>query len=188
MLAGDVASSLLQGAACPVLVVPRGVEAVAPRRIGVAFDGSTESTHALDAAVRLAQALEATLELDAATGSPPYDMPWPPVTLGALREELRGVVDAAVARLPSSVTVNSRVHDGDPSAALARASGGLDLLVGGSRGYGAIRRVAVGSVSHRLLRDAQCPLLFVPRQATRPQPAGAEAGAAAQPADALGAG
>ena len=52
-----------------------------------------------------------------------------------------------------------------PVAALTEASAGLDLLVCGSRGYGPLRSVLLGSVSRRLSHVARCPLLIVPRGA-----------------------
>jgi nucleotide-binding universal stress UspA family protein len=48
----------------------------------------------------------------------------------------------------------------------------VDLIVTGSRGWGPIRRVALGSLSDRLIHHASCPVLVVPRTAIS---AGAEA-------------
>ena len=42
-------------------------------------------------------------------------------------------------------------------------SSDLDLLVCGSRGYGPVRSVMLGSVSRALAHSARCPLLVVPR-------------------------
>jgi hypothetical protein len=41
------------------------------------------------------------------------------------------------------------------------------LLVLGSRGYGPVRRVLLGSVSGELVRGAACPVLVVPRPGVR---------------------
>jgi nucleotide-binding universal stress UspA family protein len=38
-----------------------------------------------------------------------------------------------------------------------------DLLVCGSRGHGPVRQAQLGSVSARLVRDAACPVIVVPR-------------------------
>lgn len=40
---------------------------------------------------------------------------------------------------------------------------GADLLVAGSRGYGPVLRVLLGSVSTHLAHHAPCPVLVVPR-------------------------
>jgi len=44
-----------------------------------------------------------------------------------------------------------------------RQSRDVDLLVAGSRGYGPMARLLLGSVSSRLVATAPCPVLIVPR-------------------------
>ena len=51
---------------------------------------------------------------------------------------------------------------------LKQADEGVDLMVMGSRGYGAVKGVLLGSVSMQLMRACPCPLYVVPRGATRP--------------------
>lgn len=46
---------------------------------------------------------------------------------------------------------------------LADAAADADLLVVGSRGYGPLRRVLLGSTSAGLVRSARCPVLVYPR-------------------------
>ncbi len=43
------------------------------------------------------------------------------------------------------------------------ASGDFDLMLTGSRGYGALQRTALGSVSGDLVNSAACPVLVLPR-------------------------
>ena len=52
---------------------------------------------------------------------------------------------------------------GDAARVLAEASAELGLLICGSRGYGPLRAVLLGSVSAKLTRSAACPLLITPR-------------------------
>jgi nucleotide-binding universal stress UspA family protein len=52
---------------------------------------------------------------------------------------------------------------GPAGAELAAVSRDADLLVCGSRGYGALRAVALGSVSRALVNEAACPVLVMPR-------------------------
>jgi nucleotide-binding universal stress UspA family protein len=44
----------------------------------------------------------------------------------------------------------------------------LDLLVLGSRGYGALHATLAGSVRHQLASRSRCPLLLVPRGVENP--------------------
>ena len=54
--------------------------------------------------------------------------------------------------------------DGDPALGLIKAcEDGVDLLVVGSRGYGPLARVLVGSVSRKVVQNAPCPVLTVQR-------------------------
>jgi nucleotide-binding universal stress UspA family protein len=39
----------------------------------------------------------------------------------------------------------------------------LDLLVCGSRGYGQVRAVLLGGVSRRVITEAHCPVIVLPR-------------------------
>jgi hypothetical protein len=53
----------------------------------------------------------------------------------------------------------------------------VDLLISGSRGYGALRRALLGSTSEHLAHCTHCPLLVLRRglaaDATLPSPPGA---------------
>jgi nucleotide-binding universal stress UspA family protein len=50
---------------------------------------------------------------------------------------------------------------------LAAFGARVDLLVVGSRGYGPLRRLMLGSTSEHLAGHARCPLLVLPRTASR---------------------
>jgi nucleotide-binding universal stress UspA family protein len=53
---------------------------------------------------------------------------------------------------------------GDPVGKLLEAAEmGVDLLVLGSRGFGPVMRLLIGSVSSHVIRQASCPVLVVPR-------------------------
>jgi len=54
---------------------------------------------------------------------------------------------------------------GDPARELADAAHDLDLLVTGSRGYGPVRRLMLGSTSTKLVHEAPCPVLVLTRGA-----------------------
>ncbi len=173
VLLGDVARDVLHGAPRPVAVARHGTpaaEAIPLRRVGVGFDGSAEATRALAFAAELAAATKGELTLVGAVSepsayTPAYSMSlsWAEV-VGRQHEQLQAAIDeaAAAAAVPASGTVAT----GRPSTVLGAASERLDLLVLGSRSFGPVKRVLLGSTSNALVERAHCPLVVVPRGAT----------------------
>jgi nucleotide-binding universal stress UspA family protein len=163
VLPGSVGNQLLAGSSCPVAVAPRGFDD-GPRlaTIGVAYDDGAESKRALQYGCRLAAALDA--ELRVITVGPRYG----PLDLlfehaAVARERLQERVEQGLAQVPPWVTAHGSVREGDPAAELAAASHDVDLLVLGSRSYGPLRSVLLGSVSADLVRTAACATLVIPR-------------------------
>lgn len=88
-------------------------------------------------------------------------------------------VDAELERLEAAypdgfpVLIDSTVEQGHPGAALVSiaqgtdGSGPADLVVLGSRGYGPIRGVMLGSVTTYVVHHLACPLLVIPPQGDR---------------------
>jgi nucleotide-binding universal stress UspA family protein len=164
VLAGSVGRALLYGAPCPVALAPRGYHTQDVDRLrvlGVGYDGSAEAERALDGAIELAQRAEATMRVIAALT--PVEGPYDNVSR---HDTLQGAVGAAVERCPPELRADGRTRRG-PAAAVLReeADMGIDLLVLGSRGYGAVLRTWLGSVTAELARSAPCPLLLFPRDA-----------------------
>lgn len=189
-LAGSTGQRLLQGAPCPVTVAPKGFRdrASEPRVVGVAFDGSEEAGNALREGVGLARSLEATVRLVCVV--PPPDMfldpfrYYPPDSAGDIaaydREELRRMLDGAAEPVPDELRAEAVLMEGRPADLIKAAGGSFDLLVMGSRAYGPMRRVLLGSTAVEVMRDAPCPVLVVPRGAATPS-------AEAEPAEAASA-
>jgi nucleotide-binding universal stress UspA family protein len=71
------------------------------------------------------------------------------------------VADHEAAALAEGATYEAVT--GTPATELARRSVDLDLLAVGSRAHGPVRRLLLGSTSTRLVREALCPVLVVPR-------------------------
>jgi nucleotide-binding universal stress UspA family protein len=74
-------------------------------------------------------------------------------------EEARGVLKSRWPKAEAHV-VDSTAF-GDPREAILRASSGMDLVVLGARGLGAVRGFFLGSVSATVARDAPCSVLVV---------------------------
>jgi nucleotide-binding universal stress UspA family protein len=171
VLVGTTAAGFVNGAPCPVAVATR--EYVAPERaletIGVAFADTDDGREALRGAAALARRAGAQLRIlsVAEAGIPPESLVMPGYgveeLLAARRETAEGVVARAAESLADDIDVEPHVLEGDPVSALTTASAELDLLVCGSRGYGPLGAVMLGSVSRRLLHRAASPLLVIPR-------------------------
>jgi nucleotide-binding universal stress UspA family protein len=88
--------------------------------------------------------------------------------MGELRSSLRRGLDDAIERLPFAARIEGDVVDGNAVDVLVEASAALDLLVVGSRGYGAMRAVMAGTITRALASQCRCPLLVVPRGVEHP--------------------
>jgi nucleotide-binding universal stress UspA family protein len=62
-----------------------------------------------------------------------------------------------------SVPVEIEALVGDPADTLVDVSQHLDVLVCGSRGYRPARAGLLGSVSRRVISEAHCPVIVLPR-------------------------
>jgi nucleotide-binding universal stress UspA family protein len=172
VLPGGTAERLLAGAPCPLAVAPRGYARSEAEltSVGCAFDGSDESRIALDWARNLTRSLGAQLRLLTVHES------LPPVTVPAaaglplesvnetLRQQLaRELAEAEAELREEGVDVRGELLHGNLVNAIADASTDLDLLVLGSRGYGPLGAVLLGSVSTALVRNSNCPVIVAPR-------------------------
>ena len=173
VLAGDVAAGLLHGAPCPVAVAPRDHTAAAIARIGVAFAPTDEGLQAAAAAFGLARSTGASVELVSVVvpsmySGGAYVVPgWsPPVDIdfAELDRHALGAAERAIADLGRGVSATAEVRRGTVVSTLAEASRSYDLLVCGSRGYGAMHSALAGGVSRGLAHAAACPLLLIPRR------------------------
>ncbi len=160
---GPVLGHLTARAHCPVLVVPAGASAE-PGPVVVGVDDSPASTEAVgfafDQACRWQTPLVAVLAVP-----PTFDAYLPSEELlEELRASGRRYQAEALAgwseKYPD-VEVRHVVSLDGALAALLHAAEGAALTVVGSHGRGALRRVALGSVSGSLLRAATGPVAVV---------------------------
>ena len=165
---GSVAEHLLHGAPCPVAVVPAAYRRTEVTTIGVAFDERPESVAALATAEDLARRLDARLVV-LAVHQPvvsTFAAPALAYTNAELDDDAERVLRAGVERVLADLTdldAEARVTTGPAAPTLLEAAHDVDLLVMGSRGYGAVRGVLLGSVSRQVVDHAACPVIVVPR-------------------------
>lgn len=169
MLLGDVSRDVLHGSPCPVAVAPRGFSGERLSTIGVAFDGGPESEEALAVAVDLAGALGVRLKLRAVVAADllPAFGGYPIINVDELARELvadtQQRLETKVAALTLPIPVEVEAVAGATVDRLEQFAREVDLLVCGSRAWGAVRRVVLGSTADRLIHHATCPVLVVPR-------------------------
>ena len=138
------------------------------KRIVLALDGSPESEHALPVAQELALALGAAVTIVHVR-----EMMLAPVVGGVPRRIDEGEVEAAVradlalliaAGVDAELRIIASTYAGGPATRDLRR-GERDRRRAdhrGTRGFGMIKGLLVGSVAHRLPHIATCPVLTVP--------------------------
>ena len=132
-------------------------------RIVVGVDGSEASVTALRGGIRLANALNASVEAITT---------WRPRTAYATADEfgytpeddarsiLSGATKSAFGpQVPQWFT--SRTIEGSADRVLVDQSKGAEMLVVGSRGHGGPEGALLGSVSAECAEHAQCPVLII---------------------------
>lgn len=170
MVPGSTAQRLIDGAPCAV-AIPGHERPVRPGKVVVGYDGTPEADLALATATQLATAFGTPLQLVSVAEPPPAvpDIP------GALQHARRRVIErrrlsqgerARAAAGPLSAEVSEA--EGDPADVLVAETSPADLLVVGSREYGPVGAVLLGSVAADVMAKASCPVVVTPRAAPAP--------------------
>jgi nucleotide-binding universal stress UspA family protein len=152
-----------------VAVAPAGYADRSPAaigKIGLAYDGSSESRAAATVARELAMALNAELAAIEVVDVPMYLL-----HPGRLREgtPAQGAMNAATNQIAALGGVEPHVSVEDVDEQLISTSGMVDLLVMGYRSVGLVRRLLHGSTSQDLVRGAHCAVLLLAETAREPQ-------------------
>jgi nucleotide-binding universal stress UspA family protein len=171
MLLGTVTQEVLDAAPCAVAVAPPrvGEQEIRFSRIGVGFDDTPAAHDALAVAHSFARCAGAELRLMWAAHLTTRALPLAatsyvnPDYFEEIRTDVEDRLERAAAPLRVDVSVRAEIVQGKTTDVLVEQSERLDLLVLGSRGYGPLARVLLGSVSRRVVSDARCPVLIVPR-------------------------
>jgi nucleotide-binding universal stress UspA family protein len=174
-LLGSTSYAVTAHAHCPVVVV-RGdavVHAGPSHPVVMGFDDSKSSQKAMETAVQVAVAAQAPLHVVAVDNVGGLEA-WPEGDTIVGREEmvdemhrhvgatLRQVADEA-RRAHPGLDVHTNVLGGGAGAAIAAYAVDVraGLVVMGSRGHGGFTGMLLGSVSHRVVHDAPCPVMVI---------------------------
>jgi nucleotide-binding universal stress UspA family protein len=163
---------MVHSAPCAVAVAPANYADGAPGqflRVGVGFSSSEEGISALHLARELATRAGGRMDVIAGAGLEPalasygFSSPALPEVERQIYEETKATLERVTDELGDEVPFEREVIRGDPASVLIARSSDLDILMLGSRAYGPVRHVLMGSVSARVMREARCPVLVVPR-------------------------
>jgi nucleotide-binding universal stress UspA family protein len=162
---GDDTRAALNGSPCAVAVAAHSyAEAPTPiAKVGVGYDGSPESEAALAMAHELAGSARASVIALEAVSMPSYA--YSGMVSPAIGDTMEVMIEDAKERMRALPGVDGRAVYGFAGEELAALGDELDILVVGSRGYGPVKRLVVGSTSEYLERHARCSLLVLPRVA-----------------------
>ncbi|HET6918584.1 MAG TPA: universal stress protein [Jiangellaceae bacterium] len=175
-LLGSSTERLLHGTTVPVTVAPPSWRQAAPdriSRIGVAYIDTRDALEALRVAVRAALRIPARLTLYTVLGRSPERYSYlvgrreEQAFFDMARDSFGRALEFAAAGVPPELEPRTVLLKGAVVESLAALGpDDVDLLVCGSRGYGPARRVLLGGVSSRLIRQARLPVAVVPRSST----------------------
>jgi nucleotide-binding universal stress UspA family protein len=186
-LLGSVALHSITHAACPVLVVHRGVGRDASPRVVVGLDGSAASAAALALAVDEAAGVGAAVEVVTTYALENYWTDLSSIVIPSvdeIRRRLREQAERMVEQVLSGRAARGQVGapevtidvvEGAAGEVLVHRSRTADLLVVGSRGHGTVRGLLLGSVALDCAMRGQCPVLVVHPPAARPSTTSADA-------------
>ncbi len=166
VMLGNDTRAALNGAPCAVAIAARGyADHPTPiAKVGVGYDEQPESIAALALARELAAPTRAAVHALQVVSIPTYA--YTGIVPPAVGESIDELLAEAVGRMRELRGADGRAVYGLPGEELAAFGGDVDVLVVGSRGYGPMRRLVLGSTSAYLERHARCSLVVLPRSAT----------------------
>ncbi|HYF28429.1 MAG TPA: universal stress protein [Baekduia sp.] len=170
---GDVAMLAVQALPCAVAVAPAGLRDREPADdVLVGWDATPEATAALELAATLAAGTGGTLRIAHALEPAAVlaarqwvGAPAPDVLRRTLEDEARAGLAAAEASVAGRTAVRTELLDGVAGPALREAAVTAGLLVVGSRRFGVLGRLVLGSTSAELLHEPPVSLVVLPRTA-----------------------
>jgi len=138
-------------------------------RILLATDGSPSAAKAAEEAVRLARATGWPLTVVTAWHIPVTGFAYDPLVvvddlIESVRESATRALEAAAeAARAAGVEPDTKLVEGAPADQICELAEtlGATMIVIGSHGWGAVRRLLFGSVSWAVLHHAACPVLVV---------------------------
>jgi len=163
VLLGSVTARVIRLSNDPVVAVPphaMGREREGYERILIPTDGSPAATVAVEHGISIAEPLGAAVRvlcvIEGERGLPPIGDP--------VRDEAVEIVEAVAEQASDrEISLTTHVQPGIPHEAINNfvSAHGIDLVTMGTHGRSGIRRHLLGSVTERVLRTSDAPVLTV---------------------------
>ena len=138
------------------------------RKILVPIDGSKQAYDAVKDAVYLARLSGAELHILIVVDLNKEVAAFEQVSLSGyvpaeLKEGAYNLLTELMHEIPREVKAKAKVEVGTPAEVIVETAqdGEFDLIVMGSRGFGTLKSLIMGSVSQYVLQHAHCPVLVV---------------------------
>ncbi|WP_456271982.1 universal stress protein [Bacillus sp. AK031] len=136
------------------------------KKILLATDGSEHSKRAAENAIHIAQcsegsAIEVVYVVDAGRAKSDVLANWNSSEMNDFRKERMKDVERKAKE--AGVSYDIKVLHGEPGPAIVEYvnANEVDLVVIGSRGLNGLQEFVLGSVSHKVAKRANCPVLIV---------------------------
>ena len=135
------------------------------KKILLAADGSDHSLHAAEKAVELAKCADGKIEVvyvvDGATSKADVLHNWNSVGITEKRKEKMAAIEKEAQT--HGVDYEVKILRGEPGPTIVKYANEnkFDMVVIGSRGLNTLQEMVLGSVSHKVAKRAECPVMIV---------------------------
>lgn len=163
LILGSVSKKVAKEAKCSVLVVKSRIDSIP--KILLAYDGSEPGKKALSFASELGKKFHAHVSVVCVAGIPISPEGYVSGDIDVWEKEMQSYVDNAVSYLTQNgIDTEGRTIDSrDVSRAITEeaAKGDYDMIVVGSRGYGRLKALFLGSVASGVADSSKTNVLIV---------------------------
>lgn len=163
LILGSVSKKVAKEAKCSVLVVKSRIDSIP--KILLAYDGSEQGKKALTFASELGKKFKAHVDVICVAGIPISPEGYVSSDIDRWEREMKSYVDYAVSYLKQNgITADGKTADSrDVSRAITEeaARGDYDMIVVGSRGYGRLKSLFLGSVASGVADSSKTNVLIV---------------------------
>lgn len=139
------------------------------KKVLIALDGSAPSFRAVNAAVKMSDSIEEIVLINVVTIQHVFSADgqsvefFPSEYYQELMQNAHEVLDKAKEMLDKQPRITKIVESGPPAELILQVAerDHCDLIIVGNRGMNTIERLFLGSVSHKIVALANCPVMLV---------------------------